>query len=294
MKTNKSIILLIVLIVLTIVGLTTLMICLMNKKINIKSFGIFNQKIENLEIDETYENIYEKINIETEASDIEIKTSDSDNIKIKIYSEKEKAKITDKETELDIRVETKECKFICLNKKISKIELYLPENYEKEININNKYGDIDIKSFEKSNINIIEDAGDIKLEKANKVDIKNNYGDIKIDEIKQGNIKQSAGDVEINKVDNIKIKNNYGDIKINEISEYIEIDEDAGDVKIKTINITKDSSIKNNVGDIRIEKTNDIYIDAKTDVGSTRINENNHKSDITLKIENNVGDIKVN
>lgn len=39
--------------------------------------------------------------------------------------------------------------------------------------------------------------------------------------------------------------------------------------------------------------TNDIYIDAKTDLGDVDVNHNNRMSGITLKIKNNCGDIEV-
>ena len=230
----------------------------------------------------------------TDAADIEIKKSENEDIYLKIYSEKDRSKVLDNETELNIEVTQKKCVGLCINNKISKVELYLPENYNKEIKIDNKYGDIEIASFENINIDIKEDAGDIKIEKANIVNINNNYGDIKINEIKNGTIKESAGDVEIQKVDSIDIKNNSGDVKITEINEYVKIDGDAGDIKIEKLNITKDSSIDTNVGEVTISKTNDIFIDAETDVGKAKIQENNNKSQITLKIESNVGDIKVN
>lgn len=294
MKNNKTTIFLIALLSLTVIALIYLMITMMNKKHNFNfNFG-FTQRIEELQIEKTYKNTYNKINIETDAADIKIKKSENEDIYLKIYSEKDHSKVVDNEIELNIEVTQKKCIGICINNKISKIELYLPENFDKEIYINNNYGDIEIESFENAKLDIKEDAGDIKIEKANIVNINNNYGDIKINEIKEGTIKEAAGDITINKVNSIDIKNNYGDTKIEEINEYVRIDGDAGDIKIINLNITKDSSIDTNVGDIRIENTNDIYIDAKTDVGSAKVNSNNNKSEITLKIDNNVGDIKVN
>ena len=290
---NKALIFLIVLlslITLSLIGLMTIVI----KNKTIFNINGFTQRIEELQIDESYKNTFNEINIKTDAADIEIKTSENEDIYLKIYSEKNYAKAINKETELNIEVNQKKCGVFCINNKISKVELYIPENYEKEINIKNNYGDIKIDSFKNLNLNIEEDAGGINLEKANIVDIKNNCGDIKINEINKGTINESTGDIEINKVNNINIKNNYGDTKINEINEYLKIDADAGDVKINTLNITKNSNIEINAGDIKINQTNDIYIDATTDLGETKINNNNDKAEITLKIENNLGDIKVN
>ncbi len=295
MKNNKATILLIVLLSLTIIALIFFMITMINKKHHSYfRLGFITKRIEELQIEETYKNTYDKINIVTDAADIEIKKSENEDIYLKIYSEKDRSKVLDNETELNIEVTQKKCVGLCINNKISKVELYLPENYDKEIKIDNKYGDIEIASFENINFDIKEDAGDIKIEKANIVNINNNYGDIKINEIKNGTIKESAGDVEIQKVDSIDIKNNSGDVKITEINEYVKIDGDAGDIKIEKLNITKDSSIDTNVGEVTISKTNDIFIDAETDVGKAKIEENNNKSQITLKIESNVGDIKVN
>lgn len=44
---------------------------------------------------------------------------------------------------------------------------------------------------------------------------------------------------------------------------------------------------------MKIGETNDIYIDAKTDLGEVKVNRNNRYSEITLEIENDCGDIKV-
>ena len=294
MNNKKSTILLIILLTLTICALIGFMTFMMNNKFKINFRNIFSRRIEELQIEETYKNTYEKININTDAADVYIKKAEDENIHVKIYSEKEKSKVIDNEIELNIEVEQKKCVGICINNKISKVELYIPENYEKDIKIKNNYGDIKIDSFESLNLDIKEDAGDIEINSANIVNINNNYGDIKIGIIKEGTIKESAGDIEINKVNSIDIKNNFGDTTIQEINEYIKIDADAGDVKINNLNITKNSFIETNTGDIKINNTNDIYIDAETDVGNAKINNNNKNSEIILKINNNVGDIKVN
>ena len=51
---------------------------------------------------------------------------------------------------------------------------------------------------------------------------------------------------------------------------------------------------ENNLGDIKILNTNEIYFDAKTNLGDTKINNNYNKSEITLKIQNDCGDIEIN
>ena len=79
-----------------------------------------------------------------------------------------------------------------------------------------------------------------------------------------------------------------------DVNNYLNLTNDSGDIKINNVNLNKNSIIKDEYGDIEINNTNQIYIDAKTDLGDTKINNNFHKSDITLKIENECGDITVN
>ena len=106
-------------------------------------------------------------------------------------------------------------------------------------------------------------------------------------------MKSSCGDIEIGTVNDAKVKNNYGDITIRNINNYMNIEADCGDIEIENVNINKNSYIKNSLGNIEIAHTNDIHIDAKTDLGDTSVNDN-YKADITLTIKNNCGDIEVN
>ena len=72
------------------------------------------------------------------------------------------------------------------------------------------------------------------------------------------------------------------------------MENDCGDIEVNNINLNKNSYIKDEYGDIKIGNTNELYIDAKTNLGKVKIKNNYHKSDITLKIENDCGDIEVN
>lgn len=106
-------------------------------------------------------------------------------------------------------------------------------------------------------------------------------------------IKQDCGDVKLGKVKDITVKNSYGDIYIEKILNKCIVKSDCGDIKIEEIELKENSSIESDLGNIKIGKTNDIYIDAKTDLGDTKVNTNNRHSEITLKIEGSCGDIKV-
>lgn len=290
MKNKSIIITLISILSLLIISLIVLMCVFIKNKPSFNLRFNFKQVSEELQIDKQYEEIFKEINIETSAADIEIKKSNDNIIKLKTYSKAGESQEKAENDTLTIKIENEKCKFLCINQKISKVELYIPEDYENKININSKYGDIKIENFENSIIDIIEDAGDIKIDDVNTANIDNKYGDIKIGNIKQGNIKASSGDIKIDNSDNLKIENQYGDIEINKINEYINIKANCGDIKINDLNIIEDSNIEDDYGDIVINNTN-AFIDAHTDLGDTKIH--NNKSDITLKIENNCGDIIV-
>lgn len=47
------------------------------------------------------------------------------------------------------------------------------------------------------------------------------------------------------------------------------------------------------MGDVKIEEKNDIYVDAKVDLGDCKIGNNNRHSEITLKVDMSCGDIKI-
>ena len=291
MKNKGLIITLISIMSLLVISLIVFMIVFINKR---PTFN-FNFKIgevtEEIQIDKEYEEMFKEINIDSTAANIEIKKSTDNIIKLKTYSKENESKEEVNNDTLTIKIENEICKHFCINTKISKIELYIPENYENKININNKYGDIEIDKFENLNIDINEDAGDVKIDTINTANINNKYGDIKIENINKGNIKASAGDIEIINTKNIKIENNYGDVKIDNINEYVNIKANCGNIKIDNLNIIEDSSIEDDYGDIKINNTN-AHVDAHTDLGETKIN--NNQSDITLKITNNCGDIRVN
>lgn len=298
MKNNKPLIITVIcLIVLLIVAIITfLVMCIKGSfKFNFNNFNFGTEISKTLYLDKKYDNLFNEVKIDTNSADIEILNSENEKAKVVIYADEDKLKTKNINTTndiLNIELKTKECVGFCINKK-SKVMIYLPETYDKEITIKNNYGDIDIDEFENSIINIEEDCGDVVIESAKKVDVDNNYGDVEIKNVVISEIKNDCGDVKIGTVNDITIENNMGDIKIEKVNEFLDISADCGDIKIDDINLIKNSNITNNLGDVKIKNIKDVYIDAKTDLGNVKINNNYNKSDITLKIENDCGDIKI-
>ena len=277
---RKSVtIILIVFLLLIIIGTSTLFVMLLNGNLRIKGlrFNIGNSYVKEIAIDESYDNKFDMIKINTTSGDINIYESEDENIKLVIHNKKERTTVSTDNNILNIDVKAKKCNFLCFNPKIAKIDLYIPSSYDKDIKIVTQYGDIKAKSFENANF-----------------DIKGNYGDIKINKINNAKLDLDYGDIKIDSVNELIVNSNYGDIEVKEINGYLDINCDYGDVELKTVNLTKNSTIKDDFGDVEIKHINGVYIDAKTDLGDKDIKGNDRTSDITLTIKVDCGDIEVN
>ena len=266
MKSKKGIIVLIIILTIMMIVLSIFFVSIIQNDFKFKGLKIGLQISDELILDKTYEEKFNNIIIDASTSEIYIKVSDTEKIKAVIYGEKDYTDVTANQDTLKIKASSRKCIGFCFNQKSAKIEIYLPEEYAGNINIKNKYGDVAVAEFLQANIDIQEDCGDVKIIGGNIIKVDNNYGNIEIEKANVLTINEDCGDAIISNTNDATIKNNYGDIKI------------------KTVNN----------GDIRIDNTNELFIDAKTDLGKVKINNNYNKSDITLKIENNCGDIEVN
>ena len=294
MKNKPLIITLISIFSVLCIGLIVVFVMALNGKFRLPHFS-FNVSTSNkLVLDKVYDGNYDIIEITSKSGDIEIKQSDDINIRVIVYGKKKYTNVDVYNSKLKITVDEDGCKFFCFNKKIPKIVVYVPASYEGKFKINDNFGDIEIDEFKNSIMEITADCGDISVKSAKEATITNKYGDIEVDNVGKATINESAGDVKIGTANILDVNNNFGDIKIDNITSKFNIKNDCGDVKIDTINIDKNSYIKDNLGDIKINTTNEIYIDAKTKLGDVEVNDNFRKSDITLKIENDCGDIEVN
>ena len=295
---NKTIkIVLIIFLSLLVIALGSfLTIVLTNKNYKLGYLNLFSPKSSNqLVFNKQYDVVFNSINIKSKSSNINIKKSNDSKIRVNIYGEKDKVKVNNNDNHLDITTDEKSCVGFCFNTKLAKVEIFLPENYSGSIDIKNNYGDVNIDKFENLILNANLDSGDIKADSLLSGKIKNSYGDIKIlGHSKKLDIEDDCGDLEIETVDQLKAINNYGNIKAKKVNKYLDIIDDCGDIKLDTINLNKNSKIHNNYGDIKIGTTNKIYINANTSFGNTKINNNYRKSDITLDIDNDCGDIIIN
>lgn len=119
-------------------------------------------------------------------------------------------------------------------------------------------------------------------------------GNIKLGDIKNVQINTTSGVIVAQNVERISARATSGNIKINSISQFCELSTKSGAIRIEACNLTENSSIQATSGGVHIQRLNDVYVDAKAISGSVKIENNDRKSDIELKINTTSGSIKVN
>ena len=264
MKNKGLIITLIVLLSIIVFLLATFLVLCINGTITFNGgFNFGSRKIDKIIYEETYKlEDVNMIEVKQKAGNIIFENSSDDNIKIEVYGEEKndaEVSFVNNELKIDYKAEGKGGWIFGIGKAIGDVKVYIPSSYSKNIKIKNDAGDIKVSNAENADINIDCNAGDIK-----------------IDKIKNATIDCDAGNVEIN---NLLNKCN---MKLN-----------AGNLKIQKAEIKENSNIKNNMGNVKILEINDIYIDAKVDLGNCKVQKNNRSSNVTLTIDSNMGNVKV-
>jgi len=266
----------IVLLAFIAVVLTILLIILLNGKIKIKGIDLY-EKTE-LVYENTFSEPVENLNIVTTNNDVKIEEKETEGIEVKIYDRKDAkptAEVKDNTLYIDNKDEVRIGFSFGINGN-SRIEITVPKGTTYNLDIEGTSSDVD-SLIDLKDVNINTNSGDINLKDANKT-----------------TIKTISGDIKTNKTDSLYIKTTSGDMILGDINGKLTLNTTSGDIKINKLNLTKDSSIKVTSGDIIIGKTNEIYVDAHTVSGDTRINTNNRKADVELKINTISGDIIVN
>ncbi len=265
MKNKGWIIGLIIILSAIVVGLIVFLWIFLSGKFGFK-FGLVNggaKKSEQVIFDTSYEvNEIDYLEILSTAGDITFEESTDEKIRIVVYGQNpEDLEVSFEAAKLKVDYSKYQQKNVILgfNFYVNDIIIYMPKEYAKEINIKANYGNVQAIDLANATFHIDADCGNIVLGKVKEVSIKNDYGNIEIDEV-------------LNK---------------------FWLEASCGDIKINSVTIWEDSSIKNDFGNVKLGETNDIYIDAKTDLGDIKIDHNNRHSEVMLKIENSCGDIKV-
>ena len=262
MKNKGLIITLIIILSIIVIGLIAFLCMCLTGNLNLQ-FGLkmWGRKSNNIIYDTSYEiDSIDNLEVLSSAGDINFKESTDGKIRVIAYGQDENdLEVTLNENKLKVDYSKYKNTGWGFNNYVNDIIVYIPKDYSKEINIDLDYGNVEMIDLENATINIKEDCGSIKL----------------------------------GKVKNTSIENDYGDVEIEAILNKCTIESNCGDIKINKIQIAQNSYIKSDYGDVKISEINDIYIDAKTDLGDVKVSQSNRHSEITLKIEDDCGDIKV-
>ena len=233
-------ILLIVVLSIVTLAITTGLVLVLTGKLDLSNFRIGGIVSEKLVLDKEYDEYFKTITMNSDAGDMIIKTSDNEKIRVVVYGEEDKTEVTTINNTLNIKTSAKKCNFICFNNTITKIEVYIPEGYNGNIEVDTKYGDI--KADTVANLEADTNYGDIKINKVLEYfELNTNYGDIKIDELiitKDSSANTNYGDIKVGKTNpvNIEADTDLGDTKVNrnypESNINLKLETNLGDVKV--------------------------------------------------------------
>ena len=295
MNKMVSLILIILLSILTI-GLAIGLYFVINGNVDLK-------KLENINFDNVSTNLVDSkeintlkdLDIKTNVVDISIEENDTNTIKVELYSDNPtNYEITENENNIKVVLEEKKKVGLYLFRKVPKVKIFMPTNYNRNIVVNSTVGDVKIANFSNATLNAKLDVGDLKIKQIKDATVNSRIGDIKIDKVNILKSDLKTGDIKVQYVNNITAKVKTGDTKIENLNGYANITSNTGDVKIEDAIINKNSKIESRVGDVKIRNIKGCYINAKTRVGDTNVENKERKSNIELTITNDIGDIKVN
>lgn len=238
------------------------------------------------EVNEIYSNLRDY--------DILVEKSDSNKVKVELYgSEKSRDKVDLKQSNGKIVIEqvgSIVCFGFCYSNNIAKI--YIPEDFDKKMNLTSTSGDIEVKVDLQYDDNYIKTtSGDIKLDYVNKGKIYSTSGDIEINKAKNILINSTSGDIEISDVKDVNAHTTSGDIYIKRLDGSSDIKTTSGEIVVHNFNIVGDSLIESTSGDIDVFMANQVNVESKSVSGDKYIKE--MTGEYNLKLQTVSGDIKV-
>lgn len=268
MKNNNNkglIIFLVVFLSIIVLGLGALLVVGLTGKGGAFGLHLGNPNISsNLVKEEVFDaSEIEKIKVDIKSGKIKVVSDDAkedSKIVAKLYAKEEDwISLRDTKNSIEIKDESDECHFFCFNWDGVSVELFVPKDYAGSFNIDTSYGDVELGDFKHASVSLDSSAGDIE-----------------IGSVKDVNANLSAGD--------FKLGNCYGRVRI---------DNSMGNVEIDKLDITENSEIELSMGNVEIKQIGDVNVEAKVDMGDSSVENSNPKSDVTLRIENSMGNITV-
>lgn len=298
MKNNEGKIAILILIaIVVIIVISILVFIIMNRGKNYKiMLFAFGKKEEMLFQEEYSISEVEDINVIATSSKVKVLEGTSDKVKVTVYGaegEKVKAGIQDKK----LKVEKENnmlyiLAFFFYYKEEIMIEL--PKDYARELQIKTSSGNIEMISLKEANIQAETSSGNITCGDIKNGDLRTTSGKIEVESLKEGETKSTSGKIEIGETNNIIAQNTSGGIVINKVNGSCDLASKSGSIKIEELIISNNSSIKTTSGNVKVISGENMYIETSTNSGSVKVNGNDRKAEVELKIQTTSGSIKVN
>lgn len=229
-----------------------------------------------------------KINIDFLSSDIYVKTTDDANIKIVQKSTgkmKDNAKFTVSKNgdTLNVNHGANQIGFFFLGfgPLDNSVEIDIPKNYNKDLNIVSQSGNVILNSdMSLNSLSCYQSSGD--------------FNSSFISNSNKTSIRASSGDIHINELDtnSYTVKDTSGDISIKSLSGTGKVSATSGNVSINYKDIADSSTASSMSGDVRLSVPKDLSFDFKGNCVSGDINSNfdlNYKNKKGNAAEGKVG-----
>ena len=242
---------------------------------NTLSFGMVPRVSEKVILDNSFENVT-SIDVDSDCGDISFEENKDGKVHIIAYGENESdINVNFFEGKLTINYPQKQNFFNWTAVK-NNIIISLPPDFENDIKVESDYGNVKLCDLPKASLNIDCD-----------------YGNVTAGEVKTAVITSDCGNVELEKVETAQVEVDLGDISIRTVTKSCDLQNDCGNITVKNMKITANSTINDNLGNITVNNAAGIRIEAETDLGNLNIDQNDPDAKVTLTITNDCGDINV-
>lgn len=263
--------------------------------------SLTTQKDENISLDN-----FSKINLDFSSADIIVQTTDETNMRVvqKSYNkltDGEKFTVTKQDNVVTIKRNNSKINFTIFNfgNFGERIEVYIPKNYNKALDIQSSSGNIIFNSNIKlNNINCETRSGNL--------DVEDNIN------VEDANLKANSGNINVAALisKNYKINTTSGNIKINSLSGSGEVKASSGNVKVNYKDISEYSNLSARSGNVDLVipkelsfefngKCNSGHIRSSFDLNYTNKRENEATAQVgsgpykKINVDTSSGDISI-
>lgn len=234
------------------------------------------------------------ININADTANVNFYYHDDDEILVEIYGyekNSENISIEELSDKYIINYKNNNRYMIGLYFGSEDIDIYLPSNYENDINISVKTGNVKADEQVKNIRSVKSTTGNITLNEVTDANVKATTGNIKINSIINSNVKTTTGNISVKYSSDTLYRCSTGNIKITNVLNYVDAKVSTGNIIIENLTLYRDSVIQTTTGNIKVNNVNDIYVEASTKTGNIKTSYSNRLAEYILTLKTSTGNI---